>query len=72
MLFLLGAVIFALKFFGHLEVPSSVIMEIVKVYRIDLFGVTFWMPELALYSFYIFYYFFGEHDKIPDTKWVQD
>ena len=27
---------------------------------IDVFGVTFWMPELASYSFYIFHYFFGK------------
>ena len=30
--------------------------------RIDLFEVTYLMPELASYSFHLLYEFFGKHD----------
>ena len=37
--------------------------------KIDLYGVTFWMPELASYSFQLFYQFFGKRDKSSVLRW---
>ena len=37
---------------ANLPRPSQ---AITKRTTIDLFGVTFWMPELASYSFHLFY-----------------
>ena len=33
------------------------------------FWSSFWMPELASYSFHLFYSFFGKHDKSSVLSW---
>ena len=36
---------------------------------IDLFEVLFWMPELASYSFHLFYQLSGKHHKSSLLSW---